>query len=130
MGFFSKKKPAQSESSSGEKRDVQTPAPAVSTPKDGDAIAYRVIVGPQVTEKASLGNAQGKYVFRVRGDSNKVLIKQSVEKLYGVKVRSVHVLYAPAKQRRIGRHLGEKSGYKKAIVTLKEGQKLDVLPTS
>jgi len=125
MGFFNKKKspPSVAEKES----ETNAAAPAVSVPKRGDASAYRVIIGPQVTEKASLGNSLGKYVFRVRDEAGKIAIKQSIEKLYGVSVRNVHVLHVPAKSRQVGRHLGERSGYKKAIVTLKKGDSIDVV---
>ena len=92
----------------------------------GDAHAYQVIVKPYLTEKASLAGAQNKYVFRVGPKANKIEIKNAIEKLYRVKVKKVAITSIPAKQRRLGKQIGFRSGYKKAVVTLQTGEKMDV----
>lgn len=101
--------------------------PTASLPTGGDTSSYRTVIGPHVTEKASMDAAMGKYVFRVHRDSNKVQIRASIEKLYKVTVKSVHVAVMPTKQRQVGRHMGTRSEYKKAIVTLKKGDKIDII---
>src|SRR3989344_771162 len=115
MGIFSNKK-------------VEEPAvqPTTSLPKSGDPAAYRIVVGPHVTEKATAGASQGAYVFKVYSSSNKTSIKHAIEKLYKVQVKKVHVLHVPAKKRQVGRHEGIKSGFKKAVVTLHAGNTIDV----
>lgn len=83
---------------------------------------------PLITEKGTQLGQQGKYLFLVEKEANKPEIKKIVEKVYKVKVADVNVLNIKPKPRRLGRTLGVKPGYKKAIVTLKPGQKLDILP--
>jgi large subunit ribosomal protein L23 len=90
--------------------------------------AYRVLKTPQVTEKATGLVGQNQYVFKVWPRVNKVEIKKAVEDLYGVDVISVKIIKVPRKRRRLGRIFGWRRGYKKAIVRIKEGQKIEVLP--
>ena len=116
MGIFSKKKDEE-----------VVAAPSVAVPSQGDSKSYRVIVGPHVTEKASLLQQEGKYAFRVQSKANKIEIKRAIENLYKVKVSMVHLMHAPAKHRQVGRHQGERAGYKKAIVTLRKGEKIDIV---
>lgn len=86
------------------------------------------IIHPLITEKATdLGHA-GQYVFLVKPRATKPEIKKAVRETYKVDVENVHVINVKPKQRRLGASAGVKSGYKKAIVTLKKGQKLDILP--
>ena len=89
---------------------------------------YSVIKKPVVTEKTN--DDQGRrnaYAFRVPPDANKVEIRQAIEKLFEVKVRSVNTLLVPRKWRRRGRNVGATQVWKKAMVTLAEGQSIDVL---
>ncbi len=95
-------------------------------PKGGDPEAYRFVLSPHVTEKATNGNMLNKYTFKVSKEANKIEIKKAIERLYKVKVASVHVVNIPAKTRQIGRYMGTKIGFKKAIVTLKEGDKIEI----
>ena len=96
-------------------------------PHTGDVHAYGAILNPHVSEKAS-NFAQGqKYIFRVNMHANKIDIKQAIEKLYKVNVTKVNVQNMPAKTRHFGRRIGIKSGFRKAIITLKEGQKIETV---
>ena len=100
--------------------------------KKGFLSAYRIIERPHITEKAGFLSEENKYVFRVFPKANKSEIKKVVQFLYGVKVEKVHIIHSAPKKRRLGksqgfRH-GLKKGFKKAIVTLKEGEKIDLLP--
>ena len=90
--------------------------------------AYRVLKTPQVTEKATDLVGQNQYVFKVWPRANKVETKKAIEGLYGVDVISVKIIKVPRKRRRLGRISGWRKGYKKAIVKIKEGQKIEVLP--
>lgn len=90
--------------------------------------AYRVLKTPQVTEKATSLVGQNQYVFKVWPRANKVETKKAIENLYGVDVISVKIIKVPRKRRRLGRISGWRKGYKKAIVKIKEGQKIEVLP--
>jgi len=90
--------------------------------------AYRILKTPQVTEKSTDLTKENQYVFKVFPKTNKVEIRRAVSELYGVDVLDVKIIKVPAKKRRLGRISGWRKGYKKAIVRLKEGQKIEVLP--
>jgi len=85
---------------------------------------YEVLRRPLITEKSTALQAQGKYAFEVAGEANKHQIKQAVEKAFKVKVTAVNVMTVPGKGRRMrGRQVLTPS-WKKAIVTLKPGDKI------
>lgn len=87
-----------------------------------------VLKGPQITEKATKLAKGNQYTFKVLADANKVQVKKAVEQLYGVDVLGVKIIKSQKKRRRIGGISGWKKGYKKAVVSIKEGQKIEVLP--
>lgn len=80
------------------------------------------------TEKAGDLTRDKKYVFIVEKKANKSEVAKAVESIYGVKVASVNIINTKGKSRRLGKTVGKISGFKKAIVKLKEG-KIDVMPT-
>lgn len=83
---------------------------------------YDVIKRPIVTEKTAFQrDANSTYVFEVSLDADKPLIKDSVEKLFEVKVGDVRTVIMPGKYKRFGKHSGKTKRWKKAYVTLKEG---------
>lgn len=87
---------------------------------------YGVITAPIITEKGTFVNETGnQVVFQVRADANKIEIKHAVEKLFKVKVVKVRTANVLGKTRRVGRSLGSRSDWKKAYVTLGEGQRID-----
>lgn len=88
-------------------------------------IAYRILKSPQVTEKAINLSAENKYVFRINKFANKAEAKKAIQDLYNVRVISVNIINIPRKKRRLGRSEGFKPGYKKAIVTLRKGDKIE-----
>lgn len=91
-------------------------------------VAYRVLKEPHITEKATALTKKNQYIFKVWPRSNKIEIKKAIENLYGVEVISVKIIKIPRRQRRLGRTFGWKKGYKKAIIKIREGQKIEVLP--
>ena len=78
------------------------------------------------TEKATLYEPQAKYLFLVKMGANKIQIKRAVEDIYKVKVKDVNTFTSIGKLRRVRYQLGRTPDLKKAIVTLKEGQKIEV----
>ena len=76
------------------------------------------------TEKATIYEPDGKYLFLVKIYANKIQIKHAVEDLYKVKVKDVNTLISLGKKRKVRYHLGKTPDLKKAVVTLKEGQKI------
>ena len=89
---------------------------------------YQVLLGPQISEKATmLGERLNQVVFRVASDATKPEIKAAVEKLFEVEVQGVRVLNVKGKEKRMGRITGRRSGWKKALVSLKPGQELSFM---
>ena len=90
-----------------------------------------VIVRPCVTEKSiSISEEANKIVLEVKNAANKIQIKNAVEQLFNVTVLNVNTLRMPEKKVRVGRHLGVKSPWKKAIVTLKDGDNVEFSETT
>ena len=87
-----------------------------------------LVKNPLITEKGTDLSKLGKYMFLVDKKANKPEVKKVIEGVYKVKVTDVNIINTKPKPRRLGRTLGVKPGYKKAIVTLAPGQKLDILP--
>lgn len=86
-----------------------------------------IILAPVVTEKTAGITADGnKVVFKVAKDANKVQIRQAVEETFNVKVSNVNTINVRPKKKRVGRYTGATKAYKKAIITLAEGSKLDL----
>jgi large subunit ribosomal protein L23 len=86
----------------------------------------RVITAPVITEKGTLVNEQAnQFVFRVRAEANKVEIKRAVETFFKVKVDKVRTTNYLGKPRRVGRNIGRRPRWKKAYVTLAQGQRID-----
>lgn len=89
-------------------------------------MAYRFLAEPLVTEKSHEAMAANKYVFKVLPEATKQQVKQAIEELYGVNVIKMNMVSLPSKKRVTGRTVGRKSGVKKAIATLKEGDKIEL----
>ena len=88
--------------------------------------SYDVVKTIMRTEKSTGLEAAGKYVFIVSDYANKVQIKKAVEEIYKVKVANVNTMVVPGKLKRVRQELGRTSEWKKAVVTLSEGQKIEV----
>ncbi len=87
---------------------------------------YEVVRGPIITEKATLGSEHNQVTFRVAIDANKNEIKTAIEGLFDVKVRAVNTSRMKGKVKRWRGRLGKRIATKKAMVTLEEGQSLDI----
>ena len=86
----------------------------------------KVIIRPLLTEKnAALKESDNRVVFEVAPDANKIEIKKAVEEAFQVSVKSVNVLNVRGKLKRLGRKVGRRRDWKKAIVTLKEGSTIE-----
>jgi large subunit ribosomal protein L23 len=91
--------------------------------------AFSMILRPVVSEKSTVLGEEGKYVFEVAPDANKIQIKHAVEEAFSnkkVQVATVNIIHVPGKERRRGRSFGMTRSWKKAIVTLRAGQRLDL----
>ena len=96
------------------------------TKRDPKERHYDTLVSPVITEKATIAAENNQHVFRVRLDATKPQIKEAVEALFGVKVAGVNTLRSKGKNKRFRGRPYKRSDVKKAIVTLEDGQSLDV----
>lgn len=112
-----------------EVKPVEKTEKKVSKPKErkSKGIYYDILKSPHVTEKASVLAEKNQYVFKVWPRAHKLEIQKAVENLYGVNVTAVRIINIPKKAKRVGKSQGFKKGYKKAIVCLKKGQKIELI---
>ncbi len=87
---------------------------------------YEIIRGPVITEKATMASEHNQVVFRVATDASKPEIKSAIEELFKVKVKAVNTLRTNGKVKRFRGTIGRRAEVKKAVVTLEEGQSIDV----
>lgn len=91
------------------------------------ATKHEIIVRPLITEKTSAAfQDRGEYTFQVRPDATKPQIRQAIEELFAVKVTDVWTANQRGKEKRMGRSVGRRPNWKKAIVKLREGDKIEV----
>lgn len=88
--------------------------------------ARDILIRPIVTEKSTALMEQGKYTFRVPLAATKIQIRQAVEQIFKVKVRAVNTMRYEGKLKRMGRTQGRRSDWKKAVVTLKPGEAIEL----
>ncbi len=132
MGIFDRTKKKTAAPSSTKKTKASdvasssTVAKAAATPSVNDR-SWKVLLAPRISEKAAvLASSKNTYVFDVPVAANKVEIRKAVERLYTVKVESVRTIRGIGKFVSRGRIRGQRPNWKKALVTLKEGNKIDV----
>lgn len=87
----------------------------------------QILVEPVVSERTTYLNEMNKYVFVVQKTANKIEIKQAVEKLFNVKVDKINIVNVQGKRKRRRFKIGKRPDWKKAIVTLQEGQKIELM---
>lgn len=85
-----------------------------------------IIVKPVITEKSMGAMEENKYTFRVAKKATKIDIKRAIEEVFSVKVEDVKTMIVKGKVKRMGRYQGKTSDWKKAIVTLKDGDKIEI----
>jgi large subunit ribosomal protein L23 len=90
------------------------------------ARADEIIIRPIISERSMELVGENKYVFYVAKEANKVEIKKAVEELFDVAVEAVNTVNMPGKRKRLGRNVGRTPARKKAIVTLREGEKIEI----
>ncbi|AGY56309.1 50S ribosomal protein L23 [Gloeobacter kilaueensis] len=87
-----------------------------------------IVRRPLITEKGTRLLEANKYLFEVSPGSNKIQIAQAIEELFSVKVIKVNTFNPPARRRRVGQFVGKRPHYKRAIVTLQEGDSITLFP--
>ena len=120
-----KKIPEAIPPSSAEALEGKKTPETVPLPQKKYKTAYQVLVRPIVTEKATETQAQGAYTFEVAPVANKILVARAVEELYNVRPIRVNIIRVQGKVTRYGRSVGRTKNWKKALVFLKKGQKIE-----
>lgn len=120
------KKNLKDEKKKTEVKPVASPDKSAKSGENKSNLKFGVLQSFQVTEKSSNLLGYNQYVFLVKDSANKPEVEKAVEAKYRVKVEKVRMVILPGKERRRGQQLGWKPGVKKAIVTLAEGQKIEV----
>lgn len=85
-----------------------------------------IIIAPVITEKAAIQAEANIYTFKVAKDANKIEIKKAIEEAFGVKVVKINTANTKAKDKRVGRYTGKTQTYKKAYITLADGDKIEI----
>lgn len=85
-----------------------------------------IIIAPVVTEKSAYAKENNVYTFKVAKSANKIQIKKAIEKAFGVTVVNVNTLNTKSKAKRVGKYTGKTKTYKKAFVTVKDGDKIEL----
>ncbi len=128
---FLKKSRPQLRSRQGSGKSAPTKVVAnvkMAPPKRKEGAASRLLKEPHISEKATNLSENGKYIFKVYKNANKSEIKKTISNFYGVIVKDVNIINIKTKIKLLRGKKGEKSGYKKAIVTLEKGHKIEILP--
>lgn len=122
MSIFGKSKNKRPEAT----KPAETASVAEKTHLGGRHLSKEVLVRPHVSEKAQMIQGTNQYVFWVTNDANKSLVKEEIEKSYGVHVAAVNILIKKMKPKHFRNIEGRKRVMKKAIVTLEKGEKLTI----
>lgn len=125
MAIFKNKTKEVSVPESADSRLERKAKKATSENKLGDRV--NAIVRPHITEKAALLAEKGTYVFEVARDTNKIEIAKAIEALYNVKPARVNIVNLPDTRVFVRNKKGVKSGVRKALVTLKSGDKIEIV---
>ena len=88
---------------------------------------YHVLIKPTITEKSTLLQETGKYTFQVNGGANKVEVKEAIEKNFGVTVLDVNITKLHGKKKRYGPRIKQRPDVKKAVVPLKQGERINLI---
>jgi large subunit ribosomal protein L23 len=125
--FLKKKKEEEKKEEKKKEEEISSSTEGISSvlPKS-TKIASRILLRPIITEKATALESLNKYVFEVSRNANKVEIKKAIKELYNVEPIKVSIINIKPKPVRYGKAVGTTKGFKKAIITLKKGEKIDL----
>lgn len=127
MDFLKKKEDAKKSKKPEKKTEKASVAPVSKVITNKGGFSFDIIKAPHISEKGSYLAEKDQYIFQVNERSNKQEIKKAIKGIYGVDVLSVNIIQIPAKKRRLGKTQGFRKAFKKAIVRIKEGQKIEII---
>ncbi|MCD4705202.1 50S ribosomal protein L23 [bacterium] len=119
-------KSVQSKSTSKTQKKDSKKSKAHSVSKKDTKNSYKILVKPLVTEKASYLKSENKYVFEVASEANKAEVKRAIYHVYGYWPKDVHIIRLSGKKVKYGKTKGTTRAKKKAIVTLKKGDSIEI----
>jgi len=93
--------------------------------KKVELTAWRDLITKYISEKVTELNKDDRYIFRVASTANKTMVRQAIKELYGLEAVSVNIINVPRKKKRLGKRTGWQGSFKKAIVQIKKGQKIN-----
>lgn len=136
MGIFNRMRSSlaakEAEKKDKKAEEAKTAAPEATAVADAKTAAkggvIALVANPRVSEKAAILGSKGTYVFNVPTSANKIEVRKAVEKQYKVKVVRVNMIRGEGKMVRRGKITGQRADWKKALVTLKDGQKIELHP--
>lgn len=108
-------------------RKETRPSKVSKVNKEDTKEAYHILIKPIISERATFLGAAGKYIFEVSSRANKIEIKKAMKSLYGVSPMKVNIINVSGKETTYGRTRGRTKNWKKAIVTLHEGDKIELV---
>lgn len=121
------KKPASSPSDDAKKKPAKKAAakkPATTGVRTQDA--YRILLRPMLSEKTTMQEGRGQYTFVVADTATKVQVKDAVKAVYGIRPAKVNMMHVEGKSMRFGKYRGRRSDFKKAVVIMPKGTKIDI----
>lgn len=107
--------------------DTKTQKVKKGTKKITGVKAYRILKEPHISEKTTNLADKNQYVFKIWPRANKTEVKKAIRQIFGVDVLEVKIINIPKKKRRLGKVKGFRKGYKKAIIKIKKGQKIEIV---
>jgi large subunit ribosomal protein L23 len=109
-----------------EEKEVKTAQSySAKAPQGKSLLAAEFLLKPHITEQSNISSQKGVYTFRVHPSANKIIVKKAIKEMYGFKPVKVSIINIPAKKRIVRGKTGTKSGFKKALVYLKSGDKIE-----
>ncbi len=129
--FKKKKEGARFERNLKEKEEVKKESVSKEEKKPksaakASAFSLSVLIAPHITEKATSLGERAAYIFKIRKNANKPMVKRAIKETYGIYPKKVAIVNSPSKRRFVRGKRGVKSGFKKAIIYLKKGDKIEV----
>jgi large subunit ribosomal protein L23 len=122
FNIFKKKKEKERFENKKEKNKIEKKQKALT--KASTFAPGKILIGPHITEKAAFLKEKNAYIFKISLKANKIMVKKAIKEKYGVIPKGVNIVYAVPKKIFVRGRRGIKSGFKKAVVYLKKGEKI------
>ncbi|MEW5907842.1 MAG: 50S ribosomal protein L23 [Patescibacteria group bacterium] len=125
LNIFKKEKEGVRFQKKQKERAEAKKSPDLVQDKKDEVKKGKILIAPHVTEKATLLGGKGVYVFKISPRANKIMVRRAIKETYGVIPQKINIVYAPSKRRFVKGKYGTRTGFKKAIIYLKEEDKIE-----